>query len=112
MAALGIQPCWEAALQVAESLSGLAGVDEDLGAIIVQDFATGRPDRLRRVHGQAFVLSMLAEVAIDPILGAIVLAGSERSPLGHQKTEHLERGRSILEALGCKTYPSDTDALI
>jgi hypothetical protein len=77
MAALGIQPCWEAALQVAESLSGLAGVDEDLGAIIVQDFATGRPDRLRRVHGQAFVLSMLAEVAIDPILG--------RDRLGRQR---------------------------
>jgi predicted ATPase/class 3 adenylate cyclase len=40
------------------------------------------------------------------------LAGGERSSLGLQKTEHLDRARSILEALGCGTYPTDTDALI
>jgi hypothetical protein len=40
------------------------------------------------------------------------LADSGRSPLGHKKTEHLDQARSILESLGCGTYPTDTDALI
>ena len=40
------------------------------------------------------------------------LADSERSPFGLHKTEHLDRARSIMEALGCGTYPANTDALI
>jgi predicted ATPase/class 3 adenylate cyclase len=40
------------------------------------------------------------------------LAGSENSPLGRQKAEHLDQARGILEALGCGTYPANTDALI
>jgi hypothetical protein len=40
------------------------------------------------------------------------VASGERSPFGLQKVEHLDRARSILEALGCGTYPAETDALI
>jgi predicted ATPase/class 3 adenylate cyclase len=40
------------------------------------------------------------------------LADSERSSFGLQKAEHLDQARGILEALGCGTYPANTDALI
>jgi predicted ATPase/class 3 adenylate cyclase len=33
------------------------------------------------------------------------LAAGERSPLGHDRTEHLNRARSTFEALGCRTEP-------
>jgi hypothetical protein len=33
------------------------------------------------------------------------LAAGERSPLGLDRTEHLDRARSTFEALGCRTEP-------
>jgi hypothetical protein len=40
------------------------------------------------------------------------LASNERSPFGLQGTQHLDQAKSILEALGCGSYPTDADALI
>jgi hypothetical protein len=40
------------------------------------------------------------------------LSGSERSPLGLQGTEHLDRARSIFGALGCSVEPVGADAVI
>jgi hypothetical protein len=39
------------------------------------------------------------------------LAAGERSPLGLDQTEHLDRARSIFEALGCHTDPTSTGAV-
>jgi hypothetical protein len=33
-------------------------------------------------------------------------AATERSPLGLDQTEHLDRARSTLQALGCRTDPT------
>jgi hypothetical protein len=40
------------------------------------------------------------------------LASNERSPFGLQGTQHLDQARSIVEALGCGSHRTGTDALI
>jgi hypothetical protein len=58
-----------------------------------------------RAIGEAERLAMPRELAnAHRELGRHLAAG-ERSPLGLDRTEHLDRARSSFEALGCRTDP-------
>jgi hypothetical protein len=99
------------------TLEGHAGIPEVCLALLERGEPSGvNPAELRattaarrawtRTIGEAERLAMPWELANAHHQLGRHLAPGERSPLGLDRTGHLERARSSFEALGCRTDPT------